>query len=132
MVGKKNSTTRDPLPTEQAECTALARWLDRYRICYTHVPMGGARDRRQGATLRAMGAKPGVPDYLIFTPPPSPSGKKLRGVAVEMKRRDGGRLSDAQHEMANNLGRCGWLVIVAHGAEDAVERLRALGYGEDP
>ncbi len=129
--------TGDPVPTEAQECAALAKWLDRAGVLYTHVPMGGLRDRKAAALLRNMGAKRGVPDYLIFTPPPvwwpvgsSPAPVGMRGVALEMKRRKGGSLSDPQKWWIAQLKLAGWHVIVARGARDAVTQLTALGFGQ--
>ncbi len=129
-------------PTEHAECIALAKWLDRHGICYTHVPLGGT-DAAAGSRARAIGAKRGVPDYLIFDRPPlrdAMSSSRPRtahiyvthGVALEMKRRTGGRVSSAQEEWLRRLSHRGWVPIVAKGAGHAVEQLVALGYGGAP
>lgn len=114
-------------PTEAAECVALASWLDRHEICYTHVPMGSSRSKQAGAVLKRMGAKAGVPDYLIFDCPNRPNW----GVALEMKRRTGGRVDPLQRAWLAKLEQRGWLPIVAYGAEDAIEQLKSLGYGTD-
>lgn len=125
------------LPTEAQECAALAKWLDRAGVLYTHVPLGGLRDRKAAALLRNMGAKRGVPDYLIFTTPPhwwhtthQLATARHRGVALEMKRRKGGSLSEQQKWWIAQLKLAGWHVIVARGAQDAVTQLTALGYGQ--
>ena len=38
-----------------------------------------------------------------------------------MKRQKGGRLSPEQKAMIEYLGTCGYSVIVAHGADDAIK-----------
>lgn len=119
----------NPTPTEYAECAALVDWMDRHGILYTHVPLGGLRQKRTAAILRRLGARAGCPDYLIFTPPPRVTAHRRRGVAIEMKRRRGDPPTAAQRRFIAELEHCGWHVIVAYGAEQAVDRLRALGFG---
>ena len=133
--GKRASAALQ-VPTEAQECTALAQWLNRAGVLYTHVPMGGLRDRKAAALLRNMGTKAGVPDYLIFSLPPAywmlrnVAGRDVHGVALEMKRRKGGTLTEPQKWWIAQLKLAGWHVIVARGAEDAVTQLTALGYGQ--
>lgn len=134
-IYQPDKPAKESIPTEAQECTALAQWLNRANVLYTHVPLGGLRDRKAAAMLRNMGAKRGVPDYLIFTPPPAwwragGPGRAFRGVALEMKRRKGGSLSDPQKWWIAQLKLAGWHVIVARGAGDAVAQLTALGYGQ--
>jgi hypothetical protein len=123
-----NPSKATPVPSEYQECVALAQWLDRHGIVYTHVPMGGLRDRKSAAKLKRMGAKAGVPDYLIFSSPPL-LWTQINGVAIEMKRRAGGTMTVPQRSWLADLGALGWWCMVARGAEDAIERLRSLGYG---
>lgn len=129
------ATAKPRAPTEYQECADLARWLNRRAVAYTHVPMGGKRDKKEAAILARIGTKPGVPDYLIFSPPvsvdeslPPPLHSPARGVAIEMKRRRGGRVSKAQSEWMETLRACGWVAFVAHGARDAIGHLEAMGY----
>jgi hypothetical protein len=124
----------DAPPTEYAEQCKLARWLDlAVGTCgWCHVPneQPGARDARQraiaGARLRAAGRKSGVPDVLIFLPAPA---ALFRGVALELKRETGGRVSPNQVEWHRSLTDAGWRVLVARGADDAIRQLQTLGYG---
>jgi hypothetical protein len=114
-------------PSEYAECAALVDWMDRHGLTYTHVPLGGLRQKRTAAILRRLGARAGCPDYLVFSEPPMAVAP--RGIAIEMKRRRGGTLSPAQGRFVAELERCGWLVIVAYGAEQAVQELQRFGFG---
>ena len=125
-------------PTEHAECIALAKWLDRHGVCYTHVPMGGT-DAAAGSRARAIGAQRGVPDYLIFDAPPYTNilttkhgSCSARGVALEMKRRDGtrSRVTKSQEEWLSKLSHRGWVPLVGYGCKHAIEQLEALGYGD--
>jgi len=116
------------VPTELQEQIAIAKVLRRSGICFTHVPNGGRRDRREGASLKLSGVQAGVPDILIFDAPPnSPSAA---GVALEMKRENGrmSSLSAAQRKWLDLLAARGWVCIVGFGAMDAREKLRELGY----
>jgi hypothetical protein len=50
-------------------------------------------------------------------------------VAVEMKRAKGGKISLDQNKMHAQMSRGGWTVIIGQGFDDAVAKLKALGYG---
>ena len=47
---------------------------------------------------------------------------------IEMKRAKGGRLSPAQKDWIEYLSDIGHTVVIGHGFEDAVEKLRQLGF----
>lgn len=73
------------------------------------IPNGEARSRTAGARLKVEGVSAGVPD--LFVP--------AWLLWIEMKRANGGVVSDVQdnwHTYLRGLGHC---VIVAHGLEDA-------------
>jgi hypothetical protein len=128
--GKKTSTKPfrlvAPVPKEDDEQAALARWLDLRRVRWCHVPNGGDRDIRVAARLKSHGVKRGVPDVLIFDPPPNIPG--IVGVAVELKRRSGGVVSMEQKDWLGHLENAGWAVKIARGFEDAILYLKGLGY----
>lgn len=48
--------------------------------------------------------------------------------ALEMKRESGGRVADKQSDWLAWLQSRGWATIVGHGAIDALQRLKAVGY----
>lgn len=77
------------------------------------IPNGEARSRTTGAKLKAEGVSAGVPD--LFIP------EILTW--VEMKRADGGVVSDAQENWHTYLRGLGHRVIVAHGLEDAKKQV---------
>jgi len=115
-------------PTELQEQIAITRSLKRSGICFAAVPNGGKRDRREAISLRSSGVQRGVPDLLIFDPPPALPGKV--GTALEMKR-EGGRMSNVTKEQVVWLDRLearGWVSLVGFGADDATHKLQALGY----
>jgi len=130
---QRRRTSSVPVPTEQEEHRVLARWLDMHRIVWIHPPLGGYRKRIEAAILHGLGARAGVPDFLVFTPPAT--SPDLRGVAIELKRRGrekekGGGVSPDQTEWMERLTACGWAVRVCYGADEAIEWLQSLGYGK--
>lgn len=107
-------------PAEETEQEALFRWaaLNACRIpelyLLHHIPNGGARSARTGARLKAQGVKPGVPDICL---PVARGGK--HGLYIELKRRDGGRVSPAQHWWIDSLQAQGFAACVCCGWDDA-------------
>lgn len=131
--GPQSRSKAHTAPTEDQEQGALVKWLRAQRVAFTAIPngaylFGGRVDRaRQWAKLQRTGCQKGFPDLLIFTPPPNSPG--CPGVAVEMKRTKGGRVSDEQRAWLDALEGYGWKAIVAKGCDSAVKQLRELGYG---
>lgn len=115
---------------EEHEQEALARVLDWWGVVWCHVPNGGYRYAATGAKLRRQGVKRGVPDCLIFDPPPR--RKNAPGVAIELKVRAArrrARPTPEQQKWLELLAARGWVAIVAYGAEDATQQLEDLGFG---
>jgi len=81
-------------------------------LCF-HIPNGGKRSIKTAIRLKAEGVVPGVPDLFI------PSWYCF----IEMKRVNGGSLSEAQKGVIEYLERLGYTVIVGYGASDASEKL---------
>ena len=122
----KRKLSRDTGPTEEQEQRIVAAILDRLGLVWCHVPNGGYRGRITGARLKSQGVKRGVPDILIFCSPPSKP--RAHGVAIEMKRAKGGRVSKEQKEWMKNLSDRGWICKVCNGASSAKEALIELGW----
>lgn len=113
-------------PTEDVDHLCVARYLDALGVFWLHIPNEGKRSKASGARLKAMGMTKGASDFLIFDSPPLyPSAK---GVALELKRAKGGKVSEHQENWLQMMARRGWLTQVAHGANDALEYLRRLGW----
>lgn len=123
--GIRFARRRPASPHEHVEMVALARWLDMRRLVWCHPPNEAKRSFAVAARLRAEGLKTGVPDVLIFTPPTAQPG---RGVALELKRKVGGVVSDDQRRWLEDLRRCGWVTLVARGADEAIKLLLGCGY----
>ncbi len=129
--GPRSSPRSKSGPPSEADIQKeIAKALDEAGLLWTATANGGKRDKRTAASLKAQGLKPGVPDVLIFTPPPSGIGC---GMAIELKRDAGqgkqrGRLSPHQRIWLEELRTLGWRAEVAYGLDHALEILRAAGY----
>ena len=115
--------TRRASPEEalQRDCVRLAGLLLRqYPILrwLVHVPNGGKRPRGEAGKLKAMGAKPGVPDILL----PRRHGD-WQGLAVELKSATG-RLSSEQTDWLNAFREDGYLVGVCRTIDEFQTILR--------
>ena len=84
------------------------------------IPNGGKRAIQTAARLKAEGVRPGVPD--MFLPM---AAKGYHGLFVEMKRKDGGRLSTRQRDWLELLGANGYKAVVCHGADEAIREIEA-------
>lgn len=106
-------------PREEIEAVALVEYLRRRGIIIAHIPNGGARNAKEGASLKRQGVLAGMPDYLVLSHR-LPSGNLIW---IELKNRDGGRVSDKQKWIHEKLRSLGDVVIIGHGARDAVDKL---------
>lgn len=117
-----------PVPSEAAEQTALLRWTELARAQYPAlrwllaIPNGLAASSKGAAKrMKEQGMKAGVPD--LFLPAPIPPHA---GLWIEMKNRQGGRVSDVQREWHAYLAEAGYRVEVCRGWDEA--RLTLLDY----
>ena len=119
-------------PSEHSEQVIVVRKLKSAKIPFCAVPNGGRRHRIDAIKLRAEGLRRGVPDLLIFSPPPSCPDKV--GTALEMKRTGATEesLSRFQKKWIAILEECGWLVLIGFGARDALSKLQEAGYSVRP
>jgi hypothetical protein len=129
LTGKRKvarRVARPTKPTELQEHLRLARWLESAGVLWCHPPNGELRAWSVARRLKGMGVKPGVPDVLIFTPPPL--APTARGVAVELKRQGVTACSAEQKAWMAALKEAGWLAQVCAGAEQATLWLESLGF----
>nr|WP_228347524.1 VRR-NUC domain-containing protein [Flagellatimonas centrodinii] len=118
-----------PLPTEHDEQAALVQWaalqapsMPGLSMLFA-IPNGGHRNKATAGRLRAEGVRAGVPDLML----PVPRGP-LHGLFIEMKRRKGGCVSEAQATWLASLDAEGYAVAVCRGWDEAREALlRYLG-----
>ena len=111
--------------SEQQEHRKLVGYLNTMCALWCHVPNGGQRSRGMG---RSEGVKAGVPDFLVFSPPPGLPGRV--GTALELKRAGAkpGAVRAEQKLWLRELEACGWHVLVGFGAADACAKLVHAGY----
>lgn len=111
-MNRKNRTRR----SEDWEQRQLVQWARRYpwgQLMF-HIPNENHHHDTD------IGVRAGVPDLFL----PVPMGGK-HGLFVEMKRADGGRLSDAQRMWLTWLSELGYEAVCCHGwleAKSAIER----------
>jgi len=75
--------------------------------------------------LKAEGVQRGVPDMLIF----HATRQGACGLAIEMKRRKGGKVSADQRHWLDGLAAQGWACVVAKGSHMAIDAIEAA-YGQ--
>ena len=108
------------IPTEAQEQAALfarcrgMEWKYPELRLLHHIPNGGSRNAAEAANLRRQGVKPGVPDIFL----PVARGN-YHGLYIELKRRQGGRVSAAQKEFLTAVKRQGYYSICCRGADQA-------------
>ena len=116
---------------EAREQEALFRWAEYERgkwpelAAMYHIPNGGSRNKAEAARLKAQGVRAGVPDICL----PAARGC-YHGLYIELKRRNGGRVSEAQREWIEYLENAGYCARVCHGwdeARETIEKYLAAG-----
>lgn len=101
-----------------------ASWLDRRGLVWCH-PANEQKDVTAVGKLKKHGLKSGVPDILIFTPPPN--FKDCRGVALELKIKPN-KLSSNQNLWLGDLDRFGWYTNVCFSWKDFQADMKRLGW----
>lgn len=106
------------LNSEHLEQVRLVSWFRRTYpgVRIFAIPNGGGRSGAQGASLKAEGVTPGVPD--LFVPAWS--------MWVEMKRETGGVVSPVQRDWIAYLEGIGHHCIVGRGFEDAKRQIEGV------
>lgn len=117
-----------PIFAEVHEHITVAHWLAVHGVLFIHVPNEGRRAWQTGKTLKLMGMRAGVSDFIIFdTPPKYPSS---RGTVLELKALDGNVPTDNQNEFLADMRLLGWLSSWQRGADAAIRWLESLGYSK--
>lgn len=108
-------------PTEHEEAKALVEAVEinakrhpKLRLLFA-VPNGGDRHKATAGKLRAEGVRAGVPDYIL---PVAAGG--YHGLAIELKRQQGGRTSGEQEQWIEALRQEGWRAEVCKGWQQAL------------
>ena len=83
-----------------------------------HVPNEAKRSRREGKEIVAQGLRKGVPDICL----PVPRGG-YGALYIELKRQQGGRVSEEQRAWIDALNRAGNKAVVCKGFEEARKQI---------
>lgn len=84
------------------------------------IPNGGLRNIVTASKMKREGVRAGVPDLMLAYPTTSSPG-----LFIEMKKQDGGRLSDNQKTMIKILEYYHYKCVVCHGWEQAKAEIEA-------
>lgn len=130
-------------PTEDVEAEAFAQWLRLKKLPFFHVANESGRGRTamlRTAKMKRMGQAKGVPDYFVAIPTSwvrydirktakgSDDKKSIftsRLVAIELKRKKGGRVSPEQKQWIKTLNDAGIEAIVCRGFDEARDFIEA-------
>lgn len=113
-------------PTEDQEQKVLVEWLRATMPPETwfHVPNQRMAKPQYMRKLKSMGVQPGVPDILIIRPFQEKLLGYRVGMAIELKRRKGGQVSEAQARWIDSLNFHKWHAFVACGAQEAIDEIK--------
>lgn len=119
------------LPTEAEEQITLFQWAQIYSNKWPeldlmfHIPNGGSRNVIEAHHLRLQGVKPGIPDIYI----PCARGG-YNGLFIELKRKQGGRVSEDQERVIKSLREQGYCAEVCRGWEEAAKTIERYMEGK--
>lgn len=94
------------------------------RLLFCHVTNEGDVPVQYRSKLVSLGLESGVPDLLIFTPPPIGA---FPGLAIELKSKRG-TVTKNQKRWLDTMQDLGWATLVARDHETVTQAMRALGY----
>jgi hypothetical protein len=112
------------IPLEHEEQAAFVQYAayylptDLFDLLWAN-PNGGKRHIKTAMDLRAEGVRAGVPDITFAYP-----AQGYHGLYIEMKRRMGGKVSEAQKLVQDRLRSVGYRVEVCRGCDEAIKVLR--------
>ena len=127
----KRAEVLDWQPSEEQEQAVVMEWTIIMRNQYPeldllfHIGNGGLRSKPEAVRFKKIGVKAGVPDLFL----PVARGTS-HGLWIEMKRKNGGRLSDEQKAWIEALTAQHYLCVVAHGADEACDAIYRYLTGE--
>jgi hypothetical protein len=93
---------------------AVARYLDAKGLLWFHCPNGGRRYKGDGAKLKVMGVKAGIPDIMILE-----ARKNCYGFAIELKVGNN-KCSPEQNEMRRHFIAANWHVLVSYSLDQVI------------
>ena len=110
--------------SEDGEQKALFCWIGLNLKTYPelkrlhHSPNGGSRHKAEAAKFKAMGVRNGFPDLILIL-----KRGEYSGLAIEMKKRKGGKVSDEQDDWGDYLLSQGFGFKICKGWEEARDTL---------
>lgn len=120
---RKNPKTLKTLKTsETSDHLALVKWA-KYNPrlkCLIHIANEYDGGRIGGYRRKLMGVKAGVSDFFLPLPL---SG--YHGMWIELKAKEGGRVSREQKNWLDLMQELGYFVSVCYGFDDAVSTIRS-------
>ena len=121
-----NKLTTD-VPLEDYECEAFHKWLESKGYPHCHIAnesrSGGRNAVIRGAKLKRMGQSSGVWDYEVYIPAKGITGSvdSYQQVRIEMKRKKGGTVSQAQRSWGRIYEKAGIPCRICKGADEAIK-----------
>lgn len=115
-------------PTLDAEQRTLTAWLNSAKVCWCYMPNTLCRPDSHGLKWKSLGYRQGLPEVMIFTPPPK--ARHFNGVAIKLQRKKASAPTIDCNIWLRDLERQGWWAQAIKGADEAITWLRGLGYGE--
>jgi hypothetical protein len=104
---------------------AVARLMDSTGLVWCHPPNGGNRDAKTGALMKAMGAKAGVPDCLIFSRGTVQGHSEGFGAPLAIELKTGkNKPTPSQLEWRDKLVSCGWRWECCYSVDEVLAVLR--------
>lgn len=85
-----------------------------YRDYLFHIPNGGYRNSKEGATLKRLGVTAGVSDLFLAYP-----NKHCHGLWIEVKSKEG-KLSKKQREWLLKMRGVGYQTAVCYSIDEAI------------
>ncbi len=102
------------IPLESEEQAAVADYLRYLKVLFNHSPNEGDRKPQYTAKLKRMGMRTGFPDFFIYE-----TRGGWHGLAIELKRVKGGRVTDEQRKCLRELMDRGYYAAVCKGFDEA-------------
>ena len=87
------------------------------KAIFTHPMNEGKRSPFEQYKMKYLGAKPGIPDLLIFTP-----NSEKSGLAIELKHKYN-KPTPNQKKWLKWLEKCNWEVIWHNNLDDCIETI---------
>lgn len=136
MTPKPFNVWEPRIPTEDEDCKALVQWMELKRLRFSHIPQETfTKSWKVKARNKAMGVKPGIPDYIVHLPAKvstqtGETDSPARLLFIEMKRKgldnQPSRTSPEQRAWLAMLNEVPYVcAVVCYGYDQAVAAIEA-------